>query len=69
MAASVNWPGPIARQISVSFHEHAHPIGEARIKQIVAHLSKWYDPIRHIKDARYCAGENYWDSVFVLRSP
>lgn len=62
-----NWPGPIARQISVSFHEHTpQGQGEEIIAQIVEHLSQWYTPLRHEKDARYCAGENYWDSLFVL---
>lgn len=62
------WPGPIARQIVVSFHEHtsaAH--GDSRIGAIVEHLSQWYVPVQHVKDARYCAGLNYWDSLFVLK--
>src|SRR3990167_529803 len=64
-----NWPGPIARQIVVSFHEHcAHAKrGDDAIWKVVQHLSKWYAVVRHIKDARYCAGENFWNSVFILK--
>ncbi len=63
-----DWPGPIARQIVVSFHEHtARARGDAAIRKIVEHLSRWYVPVRHVKDARYCAGENWWDSLFVLK--
>lgn len=62
------WPGPVARQITVSFHEHT-PRGRGRegIEKIVAHLQKWYRVESHKWEARYCAGENYWDSRFVLK--
>jgi len=64
-----NWPGPIAKQIAVSFHDHtgANPEGEARYGRILNRLGQWYDVARHVKDSRYCAGENYWDSLFVLK--
>lgn len=63
-----DWPGPIARQISVSFHEHTdRRRGDDGIQKIVAHLSQWYRPARHVKDERYCAGPNYWDSLFVRK--
>lgn len=59
---------PIARQIVVSFHEHtARRRGDAAIQEIVDHLAQWYVPIQHVKDERYCAGPNYWDSLFVLK--
>ena len=61
------WPGPISKQIAVSFHEHYRPIGEERIQKIVDHLAQWYQPVFHEKDARYSSGENYWDSLFVLK--
>jgi FkbM family methyltransferase len=62
-----SWPGQVARQIVVSFHEHFRPIGEPAIEKVVGHLLQWYVPARHVKDARYGGGENYWDSVFVAR--
>lgn len=62
-----SWEGPIANQIVVSFHEHVCARGDAAVQAIVDHLSQWYTPVRHVKDARYCAGENWWDSVFVLK--
>lgn len=62
------WPGPVARQIVVSFHEHTdRRRGDAAIERIIEHLGKWYKPIRHEKDVRYCAGANFWDSVFCLK--
>lgn len=62
------WPGPISRQIVVSFHEHTdRRRGEYAIQNIVEHLGKWYVPIRHEFDERYCAGRNAWDSVFCLK--
>ena len=61
------WPGPIARQIVVSFHEHYRPQGQRAIDGIVEHLAQWYAPIRHESDRRFGAGLNYWDSVFALK--
>ena len=62
------WPGEIARQIVVSFHEHTgNRRGEAAIEGIVEHLGRWYAPAQHVFDERYCAGRNAWDSVFVLK--
>lgn len=62
------WPGPIARQITVSFHEHTdRRRGDAAITDIVLHLRKWYYEERHVKDERYCCGPNFWDSLFVLK--
>jgi len=59
--------GPIARQISVEFHEHCFPRGDAAIARVVEHLGQWYVPVRHEKDKRHCLPENWWDSLFVLR--
>lgn len=60
--------GPVARQIVVSFHEHTgQKRGDAEIQRIIEHLSKWYKPLRHVRDERYCAGPNWWDSVFIQR--
>jgi FkbM family methyltransferase len=62
-----NWPGPIAKQLSVEFHEHCHPKGDGVIRQIEQHLGQWYQLVQHHKEDRHCAGFNYWDSLFVLR--
>ena len=67
----LSWPGPISKQISVSFHEHtgANPYRptSAYYEKMLAHLGRWYIPVRHEIDERYCAGPNYWSSVFVLK--
>jgi len=62
-----SWPGPIARQIVVSFHEHYRPIGEDAIEKIMEHLDQWYLRERHVRDARYGGGMNYWDTLLVRR--
>jgi FkbM family methyltransferase len=62
-----DWPGPIADQINVSFHEHTSANRFISTDQVVEHLSQWYKPVRHVRDARYGAGFNYWDSLFVLK--
>lgn len=66
----LTWPGPVAGQISVEFHE---PTGQGMAKhgadvyaRILQHLSQWYDLVKH--DATpYPGGVNYYDSVFVLK--
>ena len=65
----MTWPGPIANQITVEFHEHtARKRGDKAIQDIVDHLSQWYKPVQHEKTQAQCAGWNYWDSLFVLKS-
>jgi len=72
----LDWPGPIAGQITVEFHEHtgANKNGEQMYKDIIKHLSQWYDVAQHVKGPMYqngrlmCKQINYWDSLFVLRS-
>lgn len=61
------WPGPIAKQISVEFHEHCMPVSQETYDGIFSHLTNWYDVVQHERTARYGAGYNYWDSLFVLR--
>ena len=66
----LNWPGPIASQITVEFHDFtgANPEGEKTYKKIFEHLGQWYKVIQH---ERYCMPRqttlNYWDSLFVLK--
>ena len=66
------WPGPIARQITVEFHDFlgfnpdARP--EAYHARLLAQLSRWYDPVKHVKEAVEWLDEPaYLDSLFVLR--
>lgn len=62
------WPGPIARQISVEFHEHCQPQPQSVYDEIFAHLGQWYEVVQHEKTARHCTHPNYWDSLFVLKA-
>lgn len=66
----LDWPGPIAEQITVEFHDFcgANPGGAKVHEQIIAHLSQWYDIVQHEPDVRYYTTlPNYWDSLFVLK--
>lgn len=61
------WPGPIATQISVEFHDHVYPRSADVYAEILSHLGKWYDVVQHDRTERHCAGPNYWDSLFILK--
>lgn len=62
------WPGPIADQITVEFHEHLGARDPKDYETILGHLGQWYDVVQHEKTLRHCIGTpNYWDSVFVRR--
>ena len=64
----LGWPGAVARQIVVSFHEHTpQKRGKTTVKQCVERLRQWYEPVQHVESARYGAGMNWWDSLFVAR--
>jgi len=68
----LEWPGPIAEQIAVEFHEHtgANAHGESIYDAIIKHLSQWYEVVQHEKSVRHCLSiPNYWDSVFALKKP
>lgn len=64
------WPGPVATQISVAFHDFVNPEWcKAAYPALLAHLSQWYDVIQHEPYIRHghpvpC----YWDSLFILKS-
>lgn len=63
-----SWPGPIADQITIEFHEHISPAPQSTYDSILAHLGQWYDVVQHEKSYRHCIGTpNYWDSLFRLR--
>jgi len=66
----MNWPGPIANQITVEFHEHlnVNPMGAAYYSKMLNHLEQWYRPAQHVSVPCDCGtGFNYWDSLFVLK--
>lgn len=62
-----NWPGPIARQISIEFHEHVAPRPQGIYDEIFKHLGQHYDVIQHEKTARHCTHPNWWDTLLTLR--
>ncbi|HUV63539.1 MAG TPA: FkbM family methyltransferase [Sedimentisphaerales bacterium] len=67
----LDWPGPIAGQITVQFHDFvgANPSGEQTYARMFAHLGQWYDVVQHVQDRRFVSNVlNYWDSLIVLRA-
>ena len=63
-----NWPGSIADQVTVEFHEHVAPQSSERYENIISHMSQWYELVQHEKTLRHCIGTpNYWDSLWVLK--
>jgi FkbM family methyltransferase len=66
----LDWPGPIAEQITVEFHDFtgANPEGKKTYEKMFNHLGQWYDIVQHDKSVRYCCNvPNYWDSLLVLK--
>lgn len=68
----LEWPGPIAKQITVSFHEHIGAgidfYGSDIYNRIIKHLSQWYEVVQHELSQRHGIKTlNYWDSLFVLK--
>ena len=62
------WPGPIAKQITVEFHEHVAPQPLERYERIISHLDQWYTCVQHEQSKRHCIGTlNWWDSLWVLK--
>lgn len=61
------WPGPVARQLSVEFHDHVAPRPQETYDAIFEHLSRWYTVVQHEKTARHCLPPSYWDTLLVLR--
>jgi FkbM family methyltransferase len=60
------WPGPIARQIVVSFHEHTpRAKGRAECDRLIAKMGQWYKAFNVVWEKRYCCSENYWDVLFI----
>lgn len=62
-----NWPGPIARQITVEFHDfRGGGPGKGWYDRLIARLSRWYKVFRHERTSDCHGLKNYWDSVFVI---
>jgi len=62
-----SWPGPIATQISIEFHEHVRPRPQEMYEEIFHHLGQWYDVVRHEKSARHATHPNFWDTLVCLK--
>lgn len=57
-----------AKQLSVEFHLHTGVYGDLEMTMMEDKLKALgYEAVRHEKEARYCAGWNYWSSLFVLK--
>jgi hypothetical protein len=68
----LDWPGPIADQLSVEFHDHtASRNMDQTYQQILAHLGQWYKPVLFNRTGKGWRekelGKNYWDTLFVLK--
>jgi hypothetical protein len=71
-----NWPGPIATQISVEFHDFTGPrralVDEGYYEnKLWPHLCQWYKVVKHDwvdlrGEPAYCG---HWDSLLVLKQP
>lgn len=65
----LNWPGPVADQVTVAFHDFVNPAWcAAQYGRIMEHMSQWYRVVQHESYVRHghpvpC----YWDSLFVLK--
>ncbi len=62
-----NLNGPIAKQISIEFHEHVKPRPQALYDSIFNRLGNWYDVIQHAKERRHGCAPNFWDTLFILK--
>lgn len=69
------WPGPIADQISVEYHDFSgmnpdHLHQEQVYHRIHAHLGQWYDVVQHERTVKSWMPDqppNPWDSLYVLK--
>ena len=62
-----NWPGPIADQVAVEFHQHCAPQGPEKYAEIMDRMKWWYTLAQHELSVRHCLSTpNYWDSVWLL---
>lgn len=63
------WPmdRPLAKQISIEFHEHVRQMPPEIYAAIFERLSKFYDVVQHVKEARHCTHPSFWDTLLVQR--
>ena len=65
------WPGPVAKQLSVEYHEHtcANPGGWPTYVEILKHMGQWYEcPNFVVPDPPVGTPPHIIDVFFVLRS-
>lgn len=64
-----DFPGPIASQVSIEFHEHCLGRPPDSVYDVIFSrlFGFGYAIIRHERDARMGAGLNFWDSLFMLK--
>jgi FkbM family methyltransferase len=67
----LNWPGPVARQISVEFHDvyrrDGYPPNLSEFyPHMFTHIGQWYKIAKH-NITRTADGDSFWDSLFVMR--
>lgn len=63
-----NWPGPVARQVVINFHEHFRPKGEDEIQRLLGKMGEWYTIVQDPRDHRYYAPEiNHWDTLVIRK--
>lgn len=59
---------PLAKQISVTFHEHRpYAKGDEYMQKLFTHLSQWYYIHGAVKEERAPWRENYWNVLFVQK--
>ncbi len=64
----LDYPGPIAKQVSVEFHEHTdRGIGKQKLDELLDHLEKWYTIYNRNWESRHGAGFNYWDVLLIVK--
>lgn len=50
----LKWPGPIAKQITLEWHDHLSEKPPEMLEQIYAHLGQWYDVVyKHPQDTLF----------------
>lgn len=60
---------PIAKQISIEFHEHCFPeLHKEYFPKCLKTLQEHYDVAYLERVPMHCAGLNYWDSLFIKKS-
>lgn len=57
-----------AKQLSIEFHLHTGIYGEIEVRMMEDKLKALgYEAVSHVREARHCAGFNFWDSLFILK--